>query len=229
MTTDTESAARANSLDWLGVPLISHKGVIGALVVRTCSSLVRYTKEDKDLLQFISTQVATAIERKQVETRLRHMAGHDALTDLPNRTLFNDQCDTALKRAHRHGDHLALMFLDLDEFKNVNDTLGHEFGDRLLREVARRLSRCVRESDLVGRMGGDEFTVLLTDIHEPDFVNSIVGKIRAAVSAPMEFGGRTMEVSVSIGVAVYPEHGHDREQLFRHADASMYAAKKRAS
>lgn len=226
---DAGFAAHGDNPDWLGVPLVSQKGIIGALIVQTYSSRVRYTKEDRDLLQFVSTQVATAIERKQAETRLRHMAGHDALTNLPNRTMFHDQCDMAIKRAHRDREHLALLFLDLDGFKDVNDTFGHAFGDLLLLEVARRLSQCVRESDMLGRVGGDEFMVLLTDIHEPDCVDSVVGKIRAAISAPVELDGRALAISASVGIAVYPEHGHDREQLFCHADASMYAAKRRGS
>ena len=224
-----EQTGSRTAPNWLGVPLITTTGVIGALVVRSQSGMAHYTEDDKELLQYVSTQVATAIERKQAETRLRHMAAHDALTNLPNRTLFYDRCDMALKRAHRDGEHLALLFLDLNGFKYVNDTFGHAFGDLVLREVARRLSQCVRESDMIGRMGGDEFTVLLTEIHEPDCINRVVEKIRAAICAPIDLDGRTLKISASIGVAVYPQHGQDREQMFRHADAGMYAAKRRGS
>lgn len=226
---DKESAVAGDCADWLGVPLISQQCVMGALVVQTYSGSGRYTEEDKDLLQFVSTQVAAAIERKQTETRLRHMANYDALTELPNRTLFYDRLDTALKRARRDREHLALLYLDLDGFKCVNDTFGHEVGDLLLREVGRRLMRCLQESDTVGRMGGDEFTVLLPNIHKPDNADIVVEKIRAAISDPFKLDGQTLTISASIGVAVYPKQGRDGEQLFRHADASMYAAKRRGN
>jgi len=225
--TTAESAPGCNCPSWLGVPLISQNGVMGALVVQTDVGDICYTEEHKDLLQFVSTQIATVIERKQAESRLQHMALHDDLTDLPNRALFHDRFDTALRRADRGREYLGLLYLDLDEFKRINDTFGHEVGDLLLREVARRLVQCMRGSDTVGRMGGDEFTVLLTNIHGPDSVDLVADKVRAAISAPYDLDGRTLTISASIGTAVYPEHGGDRDQLFRHADASMYAAKLR--
>ena len=221
---DTASAAGGG---WLGVPLVSQAGVMGALVVQTYTGSVRYTEDDKDLLQFVSTQVAAAVERKQTETRLHHMAGHDALTDLPNRTLFHDRFDMALKRARRYKERLALLYLDLDGFKEVNDTFGHALGDRLLCSVAQRLGQCVRESDTIGRMGGDEFTVLLAKIQTPGCVDITAEKIRAAIETPFELDGHTLAISASIGAAIYPEHGDDQEKLFRHADTSMYTAKRR--
>lgn len=212
---------------WLGVPLISQNGVMGALVVQVYFDSKGYTDEDKNLLQFVSTQIAAAIERKQAETRLRRMARYDALTDLPNRALFQDRLDTAVKRAHRDCELLALLYLDVDKFKYINDNFGHQTGDLLLREVARRLVQCVRASDTVGRMGGDEFTVLLIDIREPACAEMIMGKIHAAIAAPFKLGEQTLTISASIGFAVYPENGGDREQLFRHADTSMYAVKRK--
>lgn len=226
-TSNTESAAEDHYLGWLGVPLISQKGVMGALVVQSYSAEVCYTDEHKDLLHFVSTQVAAAIERKQTETRLFYLAHHDALTDLPNRILFNDRFDMALKRARRDGEHLTLLYLDLNGFKQVNDSFGHRAGDLLLCEVAQRLAQCVRESDTIGRVGGDEFTVLLTNTGGSACVDIIVEKIRAAINVPFEFNGKSLTISTSIGTAVYPEQGGEREQLYHHADASMYAAKER--
>lgn len=221
------TAAGGNCPNWLGVPLVSQHGVMGALVAQTDVGDVCFTEEHQGLLQFVSTQIATVIERKQAESRLQHMALHDDLTDLPNRALFYDRFDAALRRADRNREHLGLLYLDLDGFKQVNDTFGHETGDLLLRELARRLVQCVRGSDTVGRMGGDEFTVLLTNVRGPDSVDFVADKVRAAINAPFDLDGRTLTISASIGTAVYPEHGKDRDQVFRHADASMYAAKMR--
>ncbi|MEJ2481296.1 MAG: diguanylate cyclase [Acidihalobacter sp.] len=215
--------------DWLGAPLLSPHAVTGALVIRGSAPDVRYTEDDKELLQFVSTQIATAIERKQSQHRLQHMACHDALTDLPNRTLFHDRLDTALTRAKRDGQLLGLLYIDLDDFKRVNDTYGHAVGDRLLVAVAQRLRDCVRASDSVGRMGGDEFAVLLTNLKAPPVANRIGGKIRAAFAEPFSLGEHVLHVTVSIGCAVYPEQGADREQLFLIADDDMYAVKRVSS
>ncbi|HET6725332.1 MAG TPA: diguanylate cyclase [Gammaproteobacteria bacterium] len=212
--------------DWLGVPLRSRRTVMGALVVQTCLHDARYSEDDKALLQFVSTQVADAILHKQAESRLRHMALYDALTDLPNRNLFHDRLDTALKRARRDREQLALLYLDVNEFKHVNDEYGHEAGDALLREVAQRLSGCIRASDTVGRMGGDEFTIVLNNVQGVECVDGVCAKLQAALDAPFELNGQPMTISASIGFAVYPEHGDTKEQLLRHADASMYAAKR---
>jgi len=228
ITAEQAEAQGQEWVDWLGVPLISQAGVIGAVVMQSYTDVIRYTEEEKGLLQFVSTQVAAAISRKQTETRLQHMARHDPLTELPNRMLFNQHFDMCLKRAHRSREHLALLYLDLNGFKDINDTLGHEAGDQLLCEVARRLESIVRESDMVGRMGGDEFTVLLTGIAGKPSVAVVADKIRAALAEPFSLGGQRLEldITVSIGTALYPEQGSDRQQLFRHADNDMYAAKR---
>lgn len=217
----------SDPIDWLGVPLISQqKGVIGAVVIQSYSGAVRYTERDKVLLQFVSTQVAAAIERKQTETLLRHMARHDVLTDLPNRELFNDRLQTALAMVRRNNGRLALLYIDLDRFKQVNDTLGHHIGDLLLQDVAHRITDCLRESDTVGRVGGDEFLVLLNEIPSPDDAMIVAEKIRAALNRPFELSGQTLQIASSIGIATYPEHGDERQHLIRHADEAMYAAKK---
>lgn len=214
------------SLDWLGVPLIAQQGVLGALVVQSYSGDTRYTDKDKQLLQFVSAQVAAAVERKQTETWLRHIAQHDVLTALPNRKLFDDRLQTALARAHREHARLALLYIDLDTFKQVNDTLGHGVGDRLLHEVARRITGCVRESDTVGRMSGDEFVVLLNGIQLASHAMSVAEKIRAALQLPFVLDGHTLRITASIGVAVHPEHGDEGQHLIREADHAMYGAKK---
>jgi len=188
---------------------------------------VRYTEKDKALLQFVSTQVAAAIERKQTETWLQYIARHDQLTALPNRELFHDRLRTALARARRDRTRLSVLYLDLDRFKLVNDSFGHDVGDLLLREVATRISHCLRESDTVGRIGGDEFVVLLNCISQPEHATSVAEKIRFALEQPFELGGRCLHISSSIGIAVYPEHGEEDRQLMRYADDAMYSAKRK--
>ncbi len=218
--------AGAPSLDWLGVPLIARSGMLGALVVQSYSGDTRYTDADKQLLQFVSTQIAAAIERKQTETRLRHIAQHDALTHLPNRKLFDDRLQAALARARHDHACLAVLYIDLDHFKQINDNLGHAAGDRLLHEVGRRISGCARESDTVGRMGGDEFVVLLTGIKQAAHALLVAVKIRAALQQPFALDEQRVSTVASIGVATYPEHADAGQALVRAADHAMYRAKK---
>lgn len=216
-------------LDGLGVPLIGHAHCIGALVLKRYAGAARYTEQDVELLQFVSVQVAAAIERKQTEARLLHMSGHDPLTALPNRALFQDRFRTALAHARRDETRLALLYLDLNRFKQVNDQLGHAVGDLLLQEVALRLKACVRDSDTVARIGGDEFVVLLNGIQRPDDAEVVAAKIHQSLAEPFEFADHRLAVSASIGIARYPEHGDGCAPLMRHADEVMYASKRTLS
>ena len=161
------------------------------------------------------------------EERLRHMAEHDALTNLPNRTLLNDRLSIALERVSRFRSVLAVMMIDLDRFKEVNDSLGHMAGDQLLCWVAERLLSLVRKTDTVARIGGDEFIVLLQDLHAREDVEPIAAKIVAALSAPFEPGTRQVSISVSVGVCTYPEEGVHPDDLLQNADVAMYQAKRR--
>ena len=164
-------------------------------------------------------------KEKQAEEQLQHLAHYDALTGLPNRTLFSDRLQQALATAKRSDAHMALLLLDLDKFKPVNDTLGHAVGDLLLIEVGKRLQACVRESDTVSRLGGDEFVVLLPTLEaEPDAMR-VAEKIRNALSQPFVLADHHIGISASIGVAVYPQHGSDERTLTKNADTAMYAAK----
>jgi diguanylate cyclase (GGDEF)-like protein/PAS domain S-box-containing protein len=213
--------------DWLGVPLISPDAVLGALVIESPSLGIRYREADRELLQFVATQLATVVERKRAEERLRFMAHHDSLTGLTNRSLFYDRLETALRLAGRNEGRLALLYLDLNDFKQINDTEGHEAGDQLLVEMARRLEDCTRETDTVARMGGDEFTVLLTDVHGRESVETAVAKIRELMSLPVNLVGKAFHVSCSIGTALYPEDGTTARELLGKADANMYLGKRR--
>ena len=214
---------------WLGVPLRCESGVIGALVLQSYDEEVVYTPADQELLQFVSTQVATAIERKQMHEHLRQMAQFDALTRLPNRMVLMDRLQIALERARRDGTLVSLLFVDLDDFKRVNDTLGHAMGDLLLQRVAGRLQGSVRASDTVARMGGDEFVLVLESGRRKDHAQTVVDKILAAFSHPFDLEGRLLHMRPSIGTALYPEHGTDAEALLEHADQSMYLRKQAGS
>jgi diguanylate cyclase (GGDEF)-like protein/PAS domain S-box-containing protein len=164
-------------------------------------------------------------ERKQNEERLRQMAQHDFLTGLPNRDLFSDRLQQALADCRRHGRRLGLMFLDLDKFKSINDTLGHAVGDLVLREAALRMQGCVRESDTVARIGGDEFVVLMRSIGTDESALLVAEKLRLALDQPFDFDGRSLSISASIGIALYPDHGGNEVELIKSADSAMYRAK----
>ncbi|WP_295994282.1 EAL domain-containing protein [Rugamonas sp.] len=165
------------------------------------------------------------VERRQAEARVHHMAYHDSLTGLPNRALLSDRLDRAMLAAQRSERRLAVMFLDLDRFKTINDSLGHMTGDQLLKEVASRLCRAVRASDTVARLGGDEFVVLVPGIRSADEATAVAEKIIEALAAPFPLDSRTLHITPSIGICVYPDDGGDVETLMRHADAAMYHAK----
>lgn len=160
------------------------------------------------------------------DERIKHLAFHDALTDLPNRSLLMDRLDHQIAKAERDKNCLAVMFLDLDRFKVVNDTLGHEIGDDLLRAVAKKLQAQVRQSDTVSRLGGDEFIILLDSPANDEEVAYIAGRVLAAISEPMEFRGRVAQVGASIGIAMFPRDGNTPVELMKRADAAMYAVKE---
>ena len=165
--------------------------------------------------------------QKEYEQRLHQLAHYDALTGLPNRTSFEDRCNKALNRAARHGTQLALLFIDLDGFKAVNDTYGHAVGDVLLQTVADRITTCLRDKDIITRMGGDEFIALLEDITGPENAILAARKLLEALSKKAPCGGHEVSVSASIGISFYPSDAHDVETLLTHADIAMYAAKNR--
>ncbi len=177
-------------------------------------------------LAVVNQRVKRVIEATQAELHVRQLAYNDVLTGLPNRILFNDYLNESIARAKTSGQALAVLFLDLDRFKFVNDTLGHESGDRLLKSVARRIKHCVRNNDCVARLGGDEFTVVIDELPSPAAASGAAQKISRALAAPFEIGGHDIFVSASIGISLYPNDGTDISTLLRHADTAMYRAKK---
>ncbi|MGI2104122.1 diguanylate cyclase domain-containing protein [Shewanella frigidimarina] len=164
-------------------------------------------------------------ERKLMEQQLHYIAGHDPLTELPNRALLFGRLQTSLGLARREGSHLSLLFIDIDGFKHVNDSYGHLVGDKLLKNIAQRLRDCVRKSDTVGRFGGDEFVVVLNGIDSFDNVLVIAENIRAQLEKTYQFDNLNLQLSPSIGVALYPDNGNDEQQLLQYADQAMYRAK----
>ena len=165
-------------------------------------------------------------ERKASEARIAYLAQHDALTGLPNRALLQDRLDQALAQATRQGKRIALMFLDLDRFKTINDSLGHVTGDKLLQRAAERLRQCVRETDTVSRQGGDEFIIVLTGIDLPDEAGRVAAKILDQLDPAFEVDGQQLRTSFSIGIALFPEDGASPESLMKNADTAMYHAKE---
>ncbi|MBT9457342.1 MAG: diguanylate cyclase [Burkholderiaceae bacterium] len=164
---------------------------------------------------------------KRAEERLSHLAHHDPLTGLPNRLMFSSSLQHSVARARRHQQKVALLFIDLDRFKIVNDALGHAAGDELLKEIGQRLKRIVRAEDLVTRLGGDEFTVALEEVECPDAIAAVVRKIIAEIARPVALFGRDIVISASVGIALYPDDADSVDDLTKAADAAMYMAKER--
>jgi len=165
-------------------------------------------------------------DRKQMEERLQHMAAHDTLTDLPNRALLLDRVQTALAQARRDNTDFALLFIDIDNFKNINDTFGHATGDSLLQKIAGRLRNCVRASDTIGRLGGDEFLVLLNHVETTEDSAIVAAKICVALDQPFTIGDNQLRITPSIGIAHHSQQDIDGSLLIQHADEAMYRSKK---
>jgi len=164
-------------------------------------------------------------ERKRSERMIHHLAYHDTLTDLPNRRLFMDRLRKEIHQAKQLRLQLAIMFLDLDRFKNINDSLGHEAGDLILIEASQRISQCIRSNDMVARLGGDEFIVLLTNISSPEEVASISRRIQQSLQKPIDFKGKLFHISCSMGIALFPSDGREPKELMKRADMALYAVK----
>lgn len=179
----------------------------------------------KNVSQYVAV-FSDITKRKKAEELIHHQANYDALTNLPNRTLFLDRLKRAMMRSKRQETQVALMFLDLDRFKWVNDTLGHNTGDVLLQEAAARIQNCVRETDTVSRLGGDEFTIVLPDLNHTQDVEKVARKVLEVLSKPFTITGHEIFVSASVGITVYPDDGKEVELLLRNADTAMYRAKE---
>ncbi len=189
--------------EWYNTPLVDNEGIMIG----------------------VASLVQDITERLNTERTIHYMAHHDTLTGLPNRRLMQDRLNQSILQARRQQKHVALLFLDLDRFKLVNDTLGHETGDYVLRDIAKKLSNVVREGDTVSREGGDEFLIILPDLDKPEFAQIVAAKILDELAKPIEVSGHELTVTASIGISHYPNDATDVQQLLKHADSAMYQAK----
>lgn len=171
-------------------------------------------------------EIDTQQRLRQAELAIQQLSNYDFLTGLPNRILLEDRLNQAIKQALRDGHHLGIMFLDLDQFKQINDTLGHAYGDNLLKQVSRRLEGCLRKSDTVARLGGDDFIIILTGVRQCEHISQVACKILDALSEPLLLDGHEIFTTASIGIAIYPHDGNDPHQLLKNADIAMYQAKE---
>ncbi|WP_448212363.1 EAL domain-containing protein [Colwellia sp. MEBiC06753] len=198
-----------------------------AIVEQSKESLEKLVDERTEALQATNLNLRMQIEeRKKAESQLYFEAHHDALTQLPNRAMFNDRLEHALRHIKRHDEHsFAVLFIDLDRFKVINDTLGHHTGDEFLKEIARRLLKCVRDNDVLARLGGDEFVILLDSLNAVDDIEEVTDRIITAISQPFEIDGHCLYSSASIGIALCNPNYQDAGEILRDADAAMYQAK----
>jgi diguanylate cyclase (GGDEF)-like protein len=185
----------------------------------------RFILNNKEGTPLIGGIYSDITEQKQTQTKLNILAHYDALTNLPNRLMFHDSLKHILSKARRSNTKIALMFLDLDNFKMINDTLGHDYGDIVLQEVSKRLKQILRTEDIVSRLGGDEFTVILDDIKDNTYPSVVAQKIIDTLSQPMQLKDEVGYIGASVGIALYPNDATDMEQLLKNADMAMYRAK----
>jgi diguanylate cyclase (GGDEF)-like protein/PAS domain S-box-containing protein len=211
-----------SSSNWHGEMTLRRKD--GTFVVEDVS--INSVRNPKGEIEHFIGFHRNITEKKLYEEQLNHLAHHDSLTGLPNRLLFNDRLSRSLAQASRDGNSIAVLFLDLDRFKQINDSLGHSAGDLLLQSVSERLRNCIREADTIARMGGDEFTIILSGIDNVHDIEGIARRTVDALSAPFVLAGRETFVTVSIGIGIYPVDGNDADTILRNADTAMYRAKE---
>ena len=214
-------------ISWVGLPLQIEQRTIGVLELRNYQNSREYNEQDLEALQYISGQIASAIERKQLHDKLEHMALYDELTQLPNRNLFADRLNSAIARAKRKKSNFSLCYLDLNDFKFINDKFGHLAGDIVLKTIAQRLSQSMRAEDTIARIGGDELVCIFEKELTKDETNKLIQKIRGLIQQDIHLDGEAVNMTVSVGIAYYPDDGNTVDQLLKSADDAMYAEKRK--
>jgi diguanylate cyclase (GGDEF)-like protein len=219
---------RFAALSLIAVPIVAHGNLLGMLTTAVHSRPERLDPRQDllDRLSGVAAHAASALENGRLIDHVTHQARHDGLTGLANRAYFAEQMESALDRARAGDAPLGLFFVDLDEFKAVNDERGHDVGDELLCQVASRLLDTVRATDTVARLGGDEFAIVLSDVSSKAEIDAAAERVAASFEEPFAVGGEDLHVGASIGRAIWPEDAAEVEALMRHADASMYRAKR---
>ncbi len=210
----------------LAIPVYAEKTLMGFIGFDNVKTTGFWTAEDITMLQIMAEIMGNAIGRRQAEETIKIMAYHDALTQLPNRNLFQDHLEMAMSHARRNKTQVAVIILDLDDFKTINDSLGHQVGDSLLKAVAERLIKSVREGDTVARMGGDEFMVILPDFAQSQSAVVVTQKILSTLEQPFLIDGNELHTTASAGISVFPDNTNDAESLIKQADIAMYLSKK---
>ncbi|QWR76292.1 bifunctional diguanylate cyclase/phosphodiesterase [Candidatus Magnetomonas plexicatena] len=207
------------------VPIKSEESVVGVINLYVEHGHIRTSLEENFLMSVANT-LSGIIQRKRMEEKLEHMANYDALTGLPNRVLFFDRLRQEIKSAARYERTIGVLYIDIDNFKNVNDSMGHDVGDMLLQSIASRLEKCVRDTDTVCRMSGDEFTVILSNLKSDIDIEIVTQKTLSCLTEPYEINTNVYNITASVGVSLYPNDANDAEELLKHADTAMYYSKK---
>lgn len=209
---------------YIGAPLIISKKIIGAVSIKIFDKNINYSEEELNILKFISDQIAMAIDKVQSVEEMHYLAYYDKMTKLPNRILFNDRAKFAFKNAQRSNEKYAVLFLDLDEFKIINDTMGHNAGDKLLKIIAKKLIASVREGDTISHWGGDEFTIL-SKINTIKDNEKLCKRILSEIKKEIKINNKKIDCSISIGASIYPKDGDNIDELIQKADMAMYVSK----
>jgi diguanylate cyclase (GGDEF)-like protein len=210
--------------NFLSAPALIGTELVGQVAL--ANSNRNYNQQDLGFVERLATLYAIAIQHQRTEDKIRKLAYHDLLTGLPNRALFNDRYTIALAGAKRYNKKIVLMVLDIDHFKNINDTLGHDAGDEVLKDFSGTLLRILRKTDTVMRSGGDEFVIMMTDVVEPEHIANVAQKVLEATRKPFMFHDHEVRITASIGISSYPEDGEDVEMLLKCADIAMYHIKE---
>ena len=225
-TAEQDLLSRDQILSILMVPIFVDDRLWGYIGFDDCHSEREWRISETSILVAIAASLGGAIKRQHTEDQMRHQAFHDALTGLPNRVLFDQRLSLCLAHARRSGELLGVLFLDLDRFKTINDTLGHAIGDQLLQQATQRLTTCLREEDTIARWGGDEFTIILPHLKSPEDAAQIAQRIARAFKPAFRLDHHDLYITSSIGIALYPNNGIDAETLVKNADAALYRAKE---